>query len=191
MKTKSFTIALAMIVLASASLMATDLTPSLEVKNEKGSSIYKVVYKAAGQGKVSMKISAKDGGVLYSEVLNYTDAFTYPLDFNGMKNGEYTVEISNKKTKLKKTVVYDVKSPSAYVRIAKQPEEKYMLTIASQVPANFTVRIYDRWNREVLTKNESVSGTFGLVYNLANVDGPFTFEVVESTGKLDVVKYLR
>jgi hypothetical protein len=188
MKTKSITIALAMIVFASASLLASDPTPTLEVRNQKGSSVYKIVYKAPGQGKVSLKISDKSG-FLYTELLNYTDAFTYPLNFKGMDDGEYTVEVSDKENKLKQSLLYESKDPLAYVHVSPQPGEKYMLTIASEVPAEFSVRIYDRRNNEVLVKNESVKKNFGLVYNLSKVDGPFTFEVVETSGKLDVVKY--
>src|SRR6185436_17573393 len=123
MKTRNIISAIALIVFASASLMASDPEPAFEIKNVEGSSIYKVVYKSAGEGKASMKIFDKDHRVLYSEVLNYTHGFTYPLDFAGMTEGEYTIEISDKENQLRQSLVYDVKSPLAYVHVSKQPNE--------------------------------------------------------------------
>lgn len=188
MKTKFLVTALALIVIANSSVVAQDFTPSFEILNQEGSSVYKLVYKAPGQGKVNLKIVDKNG-ILYSEYLNFTDRFTYPLDFGGMNKGEYTISISDRKKTLKKSIVYDVKIPLAYVHVAKQPDEKYMLTIKSQTPADFTVRIYDRWNNEVMQKSETVAADFGLVYNLSNLAGPFTFQVTNSNGNVEVIEW--
>jgi hypothetical protein len=188
MKTKFLVTALALMVIANASVMAQDSSPSFDIINQEGSSVYKLVYKSPGQGKVNLKIADKSG-IIYTELLSFTDKFSYPLDFSGMNKGEYTITLSDKKKSLKKSIVYDVKIPLAFVHVAKQPNEKYMLTIKSEAPSDFTVRIYDRWNNEVMQKSESVVVDFGLVYNLSNLNGPFSFEVTNATGNVEVVKW--
>lgn len=188
MKTRSFLMAVALMVMATASVVAQDPSPSFEILNRPGSSVYKLVYKAPGKGRVNVKISGKDG-VLYSEMINFTDQFIFPLDFKGMNFGEYSVEVSDKKTRLKEELVYEVKAPLAYVHVAKQPNEKYLLSIRSQAPSDFTVRIFDRWDNEVLARNESVEDEFALVYNLSKLSGPFNFEVTNSAGNVEIIQH--
>ena len=187
MKTRSLSIALAMLLGASAALVAQNPSPSFLISNQEGSSVYKLVYKSPGQGKVNLRISDKNG-TLYSESLSFTNQFIYPLDFKGMNKGEYTIEVSNKKNTLRESIVYDVKIPLAYVHVAKQPNEKYLLSIRSQIPTDFTVRIFDRWNREVLEKSESVAKEMALVYNLSSLTGPFNFEVTNSAGDVSIIQ---
>jgi hypothetical protein len=188
MKTKFIISVMALLFNVSASLMASDPSPFFEIVNQKGSTIYKLVYKSPGEEKVYLKILDNSGSLVYAQFVNFTNGFTYPLDFKGMKEGEYAIEISNKDARLKKSLTYKMANPLAYVHIAKRPEEKYMLTITSKVAADFTVRIYDRWSREVFQKKEKVSKDFGLVYNLAKVEGPVTFRVTEEAGTVEVVQ---
>jgi hypothetical protein len=188
MKTRSLVMAVALMFIASVSLVAQNPSPSFEILNQPGSSVYKLVYKAPGKGSVNLKISDK-AGVLYSESLSFTDQFIFPLDFKGMSKGEYTVVVSDKKHSLSESLAYDVKIPLAYVHVAKQPNEKYLLSIRSEAPTDFTVRIFDRWNREVLEKSESVSDEFALVYNLSRLSGPFNFEVTNSAGDVAIIQH--
>lgn len=102
-----------------------------------------------------------------------------------MIEGDYTVEISDKSGAIKKTIAY--KALLAYV-VIKQFGSKHMLTIASQTPANFNIRILDESGNELFQKIEPVKNSFGLVYKLENVEGPVTFSVTEDTGSLAVVQ---
>jgi hypothetical protein len=188
MKTRSFVFALALMFMATASLVAQNPSPSFEIFNQEGSTVYKLLYKAPGKQRVNLKISDKSG-VVYSETLSFNEQFIYPLDFKGMKRGEYTVEVSGKNNSLKESFEFGTKTPLAYVHVAKQPNNKYLLSIKSQTPADFTVRIFDRWNREVLEKSESVSDEYALVYNLSRLAGPFNFEVTNSSGNVSIIQH--
>lgn len=177
-----------MLFVGSASLVAQNPAPSFEILNQQGSSVYKLLYKATGKQRVNVKVYGANG-VLYSESLNFNDQFILPLDFKEMNKGNYTVEVSNKNNTLTETIDYDVKLPKAYVHVAKQPNDKYLLSIKSQLPTNFTVRIYDRWNNEVLEKSETVSNEYALLYNLSRLSGPFNFEVTSNTGDVTIVQH--
>jgi hypothetical protein len=186
MKTKFITSVMA-IVFASASLFAADPAATVELLNQKGSSIYKVVYKAPGIGKAFLKISGIDG-VVFTETLSFTNGFTLPIDFKDMVEGEYTVEVLSKGTKFKQTVAYGKTTPVAYVRVAAQPGAKQLLTIRSQVPSDFTIRIYDKWNNELYIKTEAVKSDYAVVFNMSNVVGGYRFEVSETPGNVKVIR---
>lgn len=186
MKTKFITSVMA-IVFASASLFAADSAATVELVNQKGSSIYKVVYKALGTGKAVLKISGIDG-LVFSEIVTYTNGFAYPIDFKNMAEGKYTVEVLSKGTKFKQTV--DVKSnkPVAYVRVTEQPNKKELLTITSEVPSDFTIRVFDKWHNEVFTKVEPVNERYGVVFNVSNLENGYSIEVTEASGNVTVIR---
>jgi hypothetical protein len=185
MKTTFITGVMAMIF-ASASLFAADPAATVELVNQKGSSIYKVIYKAPGTGRVFLKISGEEGVVL-SETLSFTNGFMLPIDFQGMAAGEYTVEVLGKDTRFKQTVVYEKVTPVAYVRLTEQPGAKQLLTITSQVPTEFTIRIYDNWNNELFARTETVKSEYGVVFNMSHVAGGYRFEVTEGPGHVKVI----
>ena len=186
MKTKFIT-SVVSIVFASASLFAADPAATVELVNQKGSSIYKVVYKAPGTGKAFLKITG-NAGVVFSETLTFTNGFTLPLDFKGMAAGEYTVEVLSKGTKFKQTVAYEKATPVAYVRVTEQAGAKQLLTITSQVPADFTIRIYDNLNNELFVKTETVKSDYAVVFNMSQVSGSYRFDVTETPGNVKVIR---
>jgi protease II len=186
MKTKFIT-SVMVIVFASASLFAADSAATIELLNQKGSSIYKVVYKAPGIGKAVLKISNRQG-LVFSESINFTNGFAYPIDFKNMSDGEYTVEVLSKAAKFRQTVTLAKAKPLAYVRVTEQANKKELLTIVSQAPADFTIRVYDKWNNEVFTKAEVVKTEYGVVFNMENMATGYTIEVTEASGAVVVVR---
>jgi hypothetical protein len=186
MKTKFITSVMA-IIFASASLFAADPAATVELLNQKGSTIYKVLYKSSGTGKAVLKISDKTG-LVFSEVVNYTNGFAYPIDFKNMAEGEYTVEVSGKDANFKQVVNLAKIKPVAYVRVAKQSNKKELLTIVSEVPANFTIRVFDKWNNEVFERAEAINSSYGVVFNTANLALGYTFVVTEASGTMKIVR---
>lgn len=186
MKTKFITSVMA-IMITCASLFAADPAATVELINQEGSSIYKVVYKSPGAGKAFLKISDKEGVVFY-KTLNYTNGFAYPIDFKGMADGEYTVEVVGRGAKFKKTLALGKIKPIAYVRVTEQPNNKHLLTITSQASSDFTIRVYDSRNNELLTQRESVKTEYAVILNMASVGSGFKIEVTESTGDVTVIR---
>lgn len=175
------------ILLASASLFAADPAATVELVNQKGSTIYKVVCKLPGSGKAYVKVS-NGFDVLLSETVNFTNGFAYPLDFKGMASGQYIVEVLTKDTRFKQTIALENTKPVAYVRSTEQPGKRHLLTITSQVPAEFTIRIFDKYFNEVFTKIETVKSEYGVVLNMANLGAGYSFEITESTGDINVIR---
>jgi hypothetical protein len=186
MKTKFITSVMA-IIFASASLFAADSAATVELVNQKGSSIYKVVYKAPGTGKAVLKISGTDG-LVFSEIVTYTNGFAYPIDFKDMAEGEYTVEVLGKDTRFKQTVDLKSNRPVAYVRTREQSNKKELLTIVSEVPTDFTIRVYDKWNKEIFTKVEAVNTSYGVLLNVDNLETGYSIEVTEAGGNVKVIR---
>jgi hypothetical protein len=186
MKTKFITSVIA-IVFASASLFAADSAATVELVNQKGSSIYKVVYKALGTGKAVLKISGTDG-LMFSEIVTYTNGFAYPIDFKGMAEGEYTVEVLGKGTKFKQTVDLKSNKPVAYVRMTEQPNKKELLTITSEAPSDFTIRVFDNLKNEVFSTVETVNKSYAVLLNVSSLTTGYTIEVTETDGNVTVIR---
>jgi hypothetical protein len=186
MKTKFISSVMA-IVLTSASLFAADPAATVELLNQKGSSVYKVVYKAPGNGSALLKISNKDGLVL-SERFTFTNGFTLPVDFKGMANGEYTVEVLSKGFQFKQTVAYSNVMPVAYVRVTEQPGQKKLLTITSPKTADFIIRVFDSANNELFSTTETITNGYASLFNTAKVSGDCHIEVTAQAGNVAVVR---
>lgn len=193
MKTRFITSVL-VIVFASASLFAADSAATFELVNQKGSSIYKVVYKAPGSGKAVLKVSGSDG-LVFSDIVTYTNGFAYPIDFKGMAEGVYTVEVLGKGTKFKQTIPFNTKQtitlkankPVAYVRTRAISDKKELLTIISEVPSDFVIRVYDKWNKEVFTQVETVQGSYGVLINVGNLERGYYIGVTEDSGNIKLI----
>jgi hypothetical protein len=185
MKTRFITSVVAL-VFASASLFAADPAATVLLLNQKGSTVYKLVYKAPGTGKAMLKISNQEG-VVFSETVTYTNGFAYPIDFKGL-TGEYTVEVVGKNTKFKQTVTLVNTKPTAYVRVTEQANKKELLTITSAVPADFTIRVFDKFNHEVLSKVETVKDGYAVLLNMNGLGSGYSIEVTEAAGNVQVIR---
>jgi hypothetical protein len=93
-----------------------------------------------------------------------------------------------KGTKFKQTVAYEKAIPVAYVRVTEQPNAKQLLTITSQVPADFTIRVYDKLNNELFVKTETVKSDYAVMFNMSQVSGGYRFEVTETPGNVNVIR---
>jgi hypothetical protein len=186
MKTRFITSVMA-IIMTSASLLAADTAVTVELLNQSGSSIYKVVYKAAGNGSALLKITNKSG-LVFSERLTFTNGFTLPVDFKGMESGDYTVEVLSKNLKFKKTIAHINTIPVAYVRMTEQPGIKQLLTISSPIASQFQIRVLNSNNEELFSTVESVTNHFATLINLAQVQGAYHIEVTETAGNVRVVR---
>ena len=174
---------------ASASLFAADPAATFELVNQRGSSIYKVVYKAVGTGKAVLNITGKQG-LVFSEVVTYTNGFVYPIDFKGMAKGEYTVEVLGKGAKFKETVSLVENKPLAYVRVSEQPNQKELLTITSEVPSEFIIRVYDKDDNEVFWTVESINDRYGVVLNVSNLEKGYSIEVTANNNDMGCILFL-
>lgn len=186
MKTKLIASVMA-ILLTSASLFAVDSAATVTLLNQKGSSVYKIVYKATGSGSALLKITDKNG-LVYSERFTFTNGFTLPVDFKGMAAGAYTVEVVSKGFKFKQAITHVKSTPAAYVRVTEQANAKQLLTISTPIAAEFRIRVLDNANNELFSTTESIANNYATLINVAQVAGPCNVEVTELAGAVAVIR---
>ena len=87
MKTKSFLIA-ALMVIGVAVANAQSV-----VVERKSSTVFKIMYREKTAGKVKMSIFNAAGTEVFAETFKEVKSFARPLNFVGMEQGEYTVEL--------------------------------------------------------------------------------------------------
>lgn len=189
MKTKSMLVAVLMLV--GVTTFAKDpITPRLVVLNQKSTGTFKVIYEGEKKGAVKLNIISQSGKVVFSETVNSNGGFIRPVNFEGMTQGQYTIEVIDGAGKSVQSINYSVESSVNSVHVAKIAEEgKYLLAVANKGSEEINVKIYDGSNNLVHNENMTVTGSFGLVYNLNRVEGAPTFEVTDKTGAVKTIKY--
>src|SRR6266566_7253339 len=113
-----------------------------------------------------------------------------PLNFKGLEQGEYTIEITDENGTQTQKVNYVTVSKSVQnaaaksetsekaVHISKLAEEgKYLMSAVSQGNGKINVLIYDGNGDLVFNENRAINGSLGVVYNLKQVEGQPTFQV--------------
>ena len=184
MKTRSiFTAVLMVIGVAVASAQ----TVSVEKKN---ANVFKITYSNETVGKVKVSITNAQGSEVYAETLANVKNFALPLNFVGMEQGAYTVEIASATGKSVETINYATEAIIKNVHVAKLDEaSKYLLAVSSEGTEQINVKIFDSANQLVLDEMKNSNNGFAQVYNLKNITGAFTIEVSDLSGNTKTVRY--
>jgi hypothetical protein len=194
MKTKNVVLTLAAVIVASAFTFASEPTSKVAVVKQNNTGIFKVIYAGASAGKVTLKVYDSQGNQLLSETTNGLDKFMRPVNFNGMDEGEYVVEITDATGTQIQKINYQIesaataeksatKAPVNTIHITKLQDRKYLLSVATEGNSSIDVNIYDGNGNLIHEETRTVNGKLGLVYNLAQVDSQPTFRVVSSVSK--------
>jgi hypothetical protein len=189
MKTKSIVFALVMGFVSVAAVAADPVSPKMVVLNQQDGGIFKVIYAGAQAGRISLNIYDAANTLVFTETVNGVEGFIRPVNFSGMNEGTYTIEVADASGKLVQKIDYKKETNTNAIRVAKMgTDNKYLLAIANTNEI-INVRIFDGANNLVHNQSVTVDGSFGLVYNLKNVVGAPTFEVTNQAGATKVVKY--
>ena len=190
-------IVLAMSVLFSTLVFANDTvdpaegSSALAVSNANGSKLVKVFYKAQGLGNVKVSILNDKKEVVFREKVKKTGGFMRPYNFEGLKEGEYTVKIEDAFGNYTEKVTYSggrIKTLIRFIKLQGE-EDRYALTGRSHKEERLTVRFYDAAHQLVFEQRHKVEGEFGEVYNLKQLPGAFSIEVYDSHGLLTSGQY--
>lgn len=184
MKTKSILAAMLMVIgVASANAQ----TVAVE---KKSTSVYKIMYKEEVAGKVKISIMNEKGNEVFAETLKDVKSFARPLNFVGMEQGEYTLElVDSKGTKIEK-INYRLEPSLKNVHLSKIANEtKYLLAVTNVGTEIITVKIYDSANQLVLDEIKESKNGFAQVYNMKNITGAFTVEVSDQSGNTKTIRY--
>lgn len=192
MKTKSLFIAVVAMVVAVSAFGNEEPSNSkgLAVVPVKGSEIIKVIYKGEAPGKVKLNIYNEASELVFSESINGMDGFIRPLNFNGLKAGQYTFELIDATGKKVEKVDYKPASSGKYVHVSKLADSgKFLLAVSGRGSESVDIKIFDANNNVVHTEVKSIDGSYAQVYNLKNVPGAVTFQVTNSAGVTKTVRF--
>ena len=182
-------LAIAICLIGSAAFAQESASPKFIVVSQGNPAIYKAAYHNPEASRLKFNIFNAAGDKVYSEALN-VNGFVRPVNFKGMNDGEYTLEVTDNTGTYSQTVNY-VRAAPASIHVSKiaKEESKYLLSVANDDASEISVRILDGDNNLVYTQNLAVNGSVGLVYDLASVQGSPTFEVTDNNGAFRTIKY--
>lgn len=184
MKTKSILVAVVMVMVAAVSN-----AQQLAVTKQ-GTSVFKITYRSEVAGKVNLRIYKNDGSLMFNETVKGVKSFARPLNFMGMEQGEYRVELSSAGVKKSEVINYTIEPAVTNVHVARLGDEsKFLLAIPGNGAEEISVRIFDGANDLVHAENNTMHNGFAQVYNLKKFSGVFTFEVTDAKGNTTVVRH--
>ena len=178
MKTKNVVLTMVAVMIASAFTFATTPASKVAVINQNQSGVYKLIYEGATAGKVTLKIYDNSSNVIFSETKKGLSKFILPLNFTGLEQGEYSIEIADETgTQIQKVnyTTADAVVAAKAIHITKLQDGKYLMSAATE--GNINVQIFDGNDNLVHSEDLVVNGKLGLVYNLKGVQGQPTFLV--------------
>jgi flagellar hook assembly protein FlgD len=203
MKAKSLILA-ALVVLSSVATTFAKEEPSkagLVIVPVKGTEVFKVIYKSETAGKVKLNIYNESGAVVFSETLKSVEGFIRPLNFSGLQNGEYTIELIDAAGKRSEKISFLPVGASkigeigataistAHVSKLSSDNNKYLVALANKTAGTVTVKIYDGSENLIHTETKEISGNFAQVYAVKNAVGNLTFEVTNAAGVTITTKF--
>jgi len=179
MKTKNVVLTMVAVIIASAFTLAATPASKVAVVNQNKSGIYKVIYEGATAGKVTLRIVDNNGQVIFNETKKGLSKFILPLNFTGLEQGEYSIEITDETgtqiQKINHTVADETSATAKSVHITKLQDGKYLMS--ANTNGNINVQIFDGNDNLIHSKNFVVNGKMAVVYNLKDVQGQPSFLV--------------
>jgi len=182
---KKFFLVLMTIAIGSTAMAAkndpTSSTNGMTVIRE--GSTFKLFYKAPEQNNVKVTIYDESNRIVFSESFKGSDGFIRPYNFENLSEGEYTFELKDENGSKTERIAYaEKKAAEKIAKIVRLPNtEHYALLVPSNGSKSLSVDIYNENGISVYSKNQSVSGDFSQLFNLAGLES-FTVVVSDSKG---------
>ena len=163
---------------------------SVAVVTGENSNVFKVVYKSASANRVKVSIINTSNEVVFVESFNKMNGFTRPYNFNGLPEGEYTIEVTDNQGKKVEKVNYQLGTIDSLIKITKLSTEKskFMLSVPNSGKNNINVTIFNEAGDVLLQEMRTADGDFAIVYNLVKA-GSYTFVVSDKNGNASIVQY--
>jgi hypothetical protein len=154
-------------------------------------STVKVFYKGVKAGPVKVVILDAAGKIVFTEAFRKVENFIRPYNFSSLKDGSYTIELSDADGKQVEQIVYTKGNIQRLARLARMAgtPDKYILSLPNKGDDNIVVKVYDSSNTIIYNQQETISGDFAKIYNLKKVIGAVTFEITDKNGITTTLQY--
>jgi hypothetical protein len=164
----------------------TSLSGATVIKTTEGT--FKLIYKSETASDVKISIFNASAELVYSEKVRNTTGFARPYSFENLAYGEYTVVIADNTGSTSRKISTGPSTKLVNVLKLKSAEGKFLLTIGGGGAESLTLNIYDG-DQLLHSEMKEVSGDFAQVYNLSQVKGAPSFEVVHQNGTSEILEY--
>ncbi|MCK6617552.1 MAG: hypothetical protein L6Q51_07895 [Cyclobacteriaceae bacterium] len=190
MKARLFFIVASLVIASVAS--ANDLVNRQFAVVERGNGIFKVIYEGDQLADVQMNIINRYGEIVLTKVFRKTNGFILPVNFNGMKEGDYTIKLESASGKFSKTIQYRVSQTiskaTPVVHVTKlNTANLYLLSIQGDSPERLDIRVLDN-ALNMLYHESRVIDQAGIVFNLKDLTGAPIFKITTASGEQVLVK---
>jgi hypothetical protein len=190
MKTKSLVLA-ALVAIGSLTAVAENdpRHTGLFIINGK-SGVYKLIYEGEKPSVIDLTIYNSRGIVVYQETVRNIKGFMRPVNFRGMKADTYSIVVKSRDQRMETKIAYVPEISVNKVSSRKLNDRKYAILVSNTGEEAFEIMIYDSNKKLVEAYKESVTGSFGKIFNLSEVKSTsFTFEIYTSKGLIDTLKF--
>lgn len=186
---KKLTLLVVLLTVFSASSFATEI-PISETSNfkmvAKSDVKYDLYYASEDEGSVKVCILDANGKKLNSCFVRKTKSFKRTYDFSQLKQGEYTIVVTNKDGKATQVIKHKVKAKLLQTFVAKLPDSKSLKLHVGSFNANESVkvRIYNEKSKLIHRDKIENDQSFSRVYNLEDIHANNVRVVIENNGEI-------
>ena len=170
--------------------MANDPTSATGTAVIQNGSVVKLFYKGAKYATVKVSILDEKGTLIFTETVKNTDGFIRPYNFSDLTYGEYTVEVDNGVSRNIEYVDYTSEGiVNSATMIKLKNENRYMLLVPNKASEKLNITVLDADGNEIHHSVRTLSGDFGTILNVEELDGPFKVRLKDSTGRIRTFEY--
>jgi len=200
MKMKSI-LAAALVLISSVTFANDANNNKLVVIRTQESNIFKVIFEGDNQVNATVSILDKAGKIVFTENVKGENGFILPMNFKGLRSGEYQVvvksgvnthvETINYAGYTKRTdsipVVRNSSIKNVYVSKLKN-NGKYLLSVAKTGNDPIEISVFDSKNELIYFETVRAEGDFAVVYDVKGIPGTSKFQITDKAGYSAVIK---
>lgn len=182
---KILSVVLLLIAIGYVSAIAAEPKSPMGISVIKNGALVKLFYRGEQSGKVKVTIFNDKGDIVFTETMQRMEQFMRPYNFKALPYGEYTIELVDESGKRFERVSHrsvDIKRTAHVTRLAGF-DQKYMLAVPNKGKDKLKIRIYGHDDRIVFEEERAIEGDFAKVYNLEEIAGDHTFEIIDQDGR--------
>jgi hypothetical protein len=153
------------------------------VNRKDSSGIYVVSYSGIEEGKVTVTVADHKGNTLATRSVKNAKNFSLPVNFTGVAEGVYTIQVDGGSDNQVKTINYNNSKAPTYSHVIDLGNDRYLLTASHAGTEKISIRIYDGNGMIVFDQPKVIRDNFSILFNLKNVSGKPSFEVTENSGR--------